>query len=412
MVAALTPVEEALATILARATEPPAVERVPILQAQGRVLAEDQYSAVNVPPCDNSAMDGYALRYGDIAQSPASEFTLKVSQRIAAGATGELLAAGSAARIFTGAAIPPGADTVIMQEDVELSGDSIRGQLSDVRQGQHIRPEGQDIAAGSVIVKSGRRLRPQEVGVLASVGLTEVPVYRPLKVAIISTGDELVEPGAPLKPGQIYNSNRYTLSALLAAMGFQVLDGGIVADSLEVTTEQLRRLAEQADVVISSGGVSVGEEDHVKAAVEALGELALWKLNIKPGKPLAFGHIDSGRGDIPFIGLPGNPSSVFVTFNVVARPYLLKSQGVQGFMPTLVQVRSSFDWQRAGSRQEYIRARVTSDSGVPQVESYPNQSSGVLLSTCWANALVVLPPKVTVKCGDWVDVILLSELAT
>jgi molybdopterin molybdotransferase len=411
----LMPVADALSAILAAAQPLAAVETVPLLQALGRVLAADQRSTLDVPPCDNSAMDGYAVRVVDLADDNA---VLPVSQRIPAGTMGGPLAAGTAARIFTGAAIPPGADSVVMQEDVELlEGSAITGSVikagaikvcCEIRPGQHIRPQGQDIATGSVVVKQGKRLKPQDIGLLASIGVTAVPVFRRLKVAILSTGDELVEPGQPLAAGQIYNSNRYTLSALLTAMGCEVIDGGIVADDFERTCQQLQRLAGEADIILSSGGVSVGEEDHVKAAVESLGELTLWKLNIKPGKPLAFGTV-AGK---PFFGLPGNPSSVFVTFCVLARPYLLKAQGQSDVEPVISQCKADFDWSRAGSRQEYLRARVVAGEQGSCVSLYDNQSSGVLASASWANALVILPPGITVAKGDNVQIILLSELVS
>ncbi|WP_235015546.1 gephyrin-like molybdotransferase Glp [Oceanicoccus sp. KOV_DT_Chl] len=324
----LMPVEEALTKIIASAQPLAEFESVSLLLALGRVLAEDQRSTIDVPPCDNSAMDGYAFCFKDIAASGTARNSsnesreLVVSQRIAAGAIGKPLKAGTAARIFTGAAIPEGADTVVMQEDTNAFGEAIR-IIDTVKFGQHVRPKGQDIRAGGLVMAKGRRLQPQDIGLLASIGMTSVKVYRQLKVAVLSTGDELVEPGQTLAEGQIYNSNRYTLTALLTAMGCEVLDGGIVADDFERTCQQLKQLSSQADVIISSGGVSVGEEDHVKAAVESLGELALWKLNIKPGKPLAFGTVNG----TPFFGLPGNPSSVFVTFCLLAKPYLLAAMG-------------------------------------------------------------------------------------
>ena len=416
MRAPLMPVEEAQAAILAAAAALVSVERLPLLQTLGRVLAVDQFSTVNVPPCDNSAMDGYALRFSDLRADDAAidsgmaSMPLPVSQRIPAGHMGQALAAGTVARIFTGAAIPAMADTVVMQEDTEQVGEGIR--ITDkVTLGQHVRPKGQDIAAGSLVLARGRRLQAQDVGLLASIGVTEVEVFTRLKVAVISTGDELVEPGQPLAEGQIYNSNRYTLAALLLALGCEVIDGGIVADDFASTCQQLQSMAQQADLIISSGGVSVGEEDHVKAAVESLGELALWKLNIKPGKPLAFGNVMG----IPFFGLPGNPSSVFVTFALLARPFLLRCQGQQEVAPLITTAVADFDWTRRGSRQEYLRARVVNRQ--PQageervlVELFANQSSGVLASTSWANALLILPPETTVARGDQVQVILLSEL--
>ena len=398
----LMSVDQALAKILDTVVPIATVETVPLLQSLGRVIAVDKVAAINVPPCDNSAMDGYAIRLDDL--EPLNE--LVIAQRIPAGQMGKPLKVGTAARIFTGAAIPPGADSVVMQEDTETLGEVVRVDRSEVKLGQHIRPMGQDIAKGSVVVGYGKRIQPQEIGLLASIGVTEVEVFTPLKVAVLSTGDELVEPGQALASGQIYNSNRYTLTAFLIALGCEVIDGGIVEDDFQTTCDQLQSLSAQADVIISSGGVSVGEEDHVKAAVESLGQLGLWKLNIKPGKPLAFGAV----GSTPFFGLPGNPSSVFVTFCLLARPYLLRKQGQSDIAPVMTTATAQFDWRQRGSRQEYLRAFVFVDEGVASVRLYDNQSSGVLASTSWANALMVLPPNTTITRGAQVDVLLLSGL--
>jgi molybdopterin molybdotransferase len=392
----LMPVEQAIETILSTAKPVAETQSVPLLNALGRVLAADQVSTINVPPLDNSAMDGYALRCDDV-----SEQRLVVSQRIAAGDVGQPLVAGTAARIFTGAPIPVGADSVVMQENVTAHDDGIE-ILGAVKRGQNIRPLGQDIQQDSCVLKKGEQLRPQEIGLLASIGVEQVDVYRPLKVAVMSTGDELVEPGMPLAEGKIYNSNRYTLSALLMALGCEVVDGGIVKDDLSSTCEQLKTLADSVDVIISSGGVSVGEEDYVKAAVESMGRLSLWKLAIKPGKPLAFGDVLG----TPFFGLPGNPSSVFVTFCLCARPYLRAMQGSLDTLAVTTRATAAFDWLRAGTRQEYLRARVLGG----QVELFNNQSSGVLASASWANALVVIPVGATVTAGDDVEVLLMSEL--
>ena len=398
----LMSVDEALMAILARARPLPSLKKQPLLQALGCVLGEDQYSTVDVPPCDNSAMDGYALRFSDLAESGNK---LPISQRIAAGAPASVLQAGTAARIFTGASMPALADTVVMQEDTELDGEAV-AIVEDIKLGQHIRPRGQDIAAGSVVLTKGRSLQPQDIGLLASIGVTEVEVYNPLRVAIMSTGDELLEPGQPLGEGKIYNSNRYTLSALLMALGCEVIDGGIVSDDFSATCKQLESLAGQADLIVSSGGVSVGEEDHVKAAVETLGGLALWKLNIKPGKPLAFGEVKG----TPFFGLPGNPTSVFVTFCLLARPFILASMGRKSVQPLTMVAASGFSTRRVGTRQEYLRVKVSHRRGQPVAERYANQSSGVLLSTSWANALAIIPPGKVIAEGDLIEVILMSEL--
>lgn len=397
----LMPVSEALAAILAKAPSPPDVEAVPLMEARQRVLASAQFSSIDVPPCDNSAMDGYALCYADLEGGNK----LPVSQRIVAGTMGAPLAANTVARIFTGAPVPEGADTVVMQEDTELDGERLR-ILDTPKMGQHIRPQGQDIAKGGEVLCRGRRLQAHDIGLLASIGMLEVPVYRRLRVAVCSTGDELVEPGRPLAEGQIYNSNRFMLAALLQALGCEVVDGGIIPDNFEQTRQRLDQLSAEVDLLISSGGVSVGEEDHVKPAVESLGSLALWKLNIKPGKPLAFGFVN----ETPFFGLPGNPASVFVTFCLMARPFLLACQGQEESGPVTVTVEAAFDSPRVGSRQEYLRAKVLMTESGPQVHRYSNQSSGVLASTSWANCLAVIPPGVTVSKGQPVEVILFSEL--
>jgi len=395
------PVEEALSRILATADTAVAVESCPLINALGRVLAEDLVSPLAVPGADNSAMDGYAVRASETGGEP-----LPVSQRIPAGHPPEPLAPGSAARIFTGASVPPGADAVVMQEACVVDGDAITVDVP-VKPGQHIRRRGQDIDAGDTILHAGRRLRPQDLGLASSVGLSSVDVYRPLRVAILSTGDELVEPGTgAIAPGQLYNSNRYTLAGLLRGLGLEVVDGGIIPDDPAATREALAGAAETADVVITSGGVSVGEEDHVKGAVEDLGALDLWKLAIKPGKPLAFGRV----GDTPFLGLPGNPSSVFVTFCLVARPFLLKLQGHEETAPLALHARAAFTVNRPGTRQEYLRATVETTSDGVTVSAFSNQSSGVLSSVSRSNALAVIPPGVTVAEGDLVEVLLLDLL--
>lgn len=397
----LLAVAEALERVLAHAAPAPPVVELPLIDALGAVLAEDVVSAVDVPGEDNSAMDGYALRVAD-ADRP-----LPVSQRIAAGAVGAPLQAGTCARIFTGAAIPPGADAVVMQENCSLEGELVRVTAAPAP-GENIRPRGQDIAANTTVLPRGRVLRPQDMGLLASVGRAVVPVYRPLRVAVLSTGDELVEPGAgSLGRGQLYNSNRYTLAGLLRSLGMTFVDAGIVPDDPEATARALASAAATADCVISSGGVSVGEEDHVKAQVQRLGSLDLWRLAIKPGKPLAFGRI----GATPFIGLPGNPTSVFVTFCLVARPFLRKLQGISEPDTPPVQARAAFAVHRPGTRQEYLRVTlVAAEQGV-EARRFGNQSSGVLSSVSHSNALAVIPPGTTVAEGDSVQVLLLDLLA-
>ncbi|MDY0005284.1 MAG: molybdopterin molybdotransferase MoeA [Spongiibacteraceae bacterium] len=397
----LTPVDEALAALLADCGLVVGTERLALGDALGRVLAEDQLAPVDVPPTDNSAMDGYALRAVDAAAGAS----LPVSQRIAAGHAPRPLKPGTAAQIFTGAEMPEGADTVVMQEDCQREGAQVRLTAAAER-GQHVRPRGQDMVRGQQVIAAGTRLDGAALGLLAAVGIAEIPVYRRLRVAVLSTGDELVEPGRPLGPGQIYNSNRIMLLALLRQLGFEAVDGGIVPDTLPATLAALDAVAGRADCIISSGGVSAGEEDHVKTALQQGGQLQLWKLAIKPGKPLAYGRY---RGK-PFFGLPGNPASSFVTLLIVARPCLLQMQGRRTGRPRRWRLPAAFCWTEAGSRQEYLRVRVEELDGRQVVSRYPNQSSGVLASAVWADALAIIPPGTTLAPGDAVEVVLLSEL--
>lgn len=394
----LTPINEALSQLLAAARPVTEFERLPLADALGRVLAEDIRSPVAVPPADNSAMDGYAYAFADLALSP-----LPVSQRIPAGTAPAPLTPGTAARVFTGAEIPEGADTVAMQEDCVLAADGRVTLPVGARAGQNVRPRGQDIAPGAVVAAAGTRLVPAHLGLLASVGVAELPVYRRLRVALLTTGDELAEPGATLGPGQIYNSNRTLLSALLAQAGCEVRDAGVVADTAPATRSALAEAARHADLVLSTGGVSVGEEDHVKGAVQALGALALWAIAIKPGKPLAFGRV----GDTPFVGLPGNPVSGFVTFAVLVRPYLRACQGMKDTTPTPWRLPAGFSTKKPGERSEYLRVRVGRDG---RLEAHPHQGSGVLSSAAWAEGLGVVPPGATVAENQLLDFYPLASL--
>ncbi|WP_434706340.1 molybdopterin molybdotransferase MoeA [Pseudomonas sp. Z1-12] len=391
-------VEVALERLLEMAASTPIVqrERLPLAEASGRVLAEDLVSTLDLPPWPNSAMDGYALRLADWNGEP-----LVVSQRIFAGQAPEPLAAGTCARIFTGAPVPAGADCVEMQENAVVESDQRVRFTEPMVNGQNIRPQGQEATVGEQVLSAGTRLGPIELGLAASLGCASLDVVRKVRVAVLSTGDELVEPGQALGPGQIYNSNRVLLCGWLQRLGCEVLDAGILPDDLPATRERLAQLSD-VDLILSTGGVSVGEADFLGIALREDGELALWKLAIKPGKPLTFGHY---RG-VPVIGLPGNPASTLVTFAQLARPYLLRRQGVQSVTPLKFKVPAGFAWLKAGSRREYLRGRMENGRAV----IYRNQNSGVLRSAAWAEGLVEVLEGQTLVEGDEVGFIPLSEV--
>ncbi|WP_188380175.1 molybdopterin molybdotransferase MoeA [Oxalicibacterium faecigallinarum] len=402
-------VAEALEILLTAARPIIGTETLATMDANGRILACAQTSQINVPPADNTQMDGYAVRAADCASGSA---TLRVSQRIPAGHVGQPLEAQTVARIFTGAMIPSGADAVVMQEvcEAEKRDDGDYVTVRHVPQvGEWIRRAGEDIRSGSEILKAGQRLRAQELGLAASVGLATLEVVRKLRVAVFFTGDELTMPGEQLKPGAIYNSNRFALRGLLQGLGCEVTDFGIVPDTLTATRDTLRRASEEHDLIITSGGVSVGEEDHVKPAVEAEGRLNMWQIALKPGKPLAFGEVNhTGSQDTAFfLGLPGNPVSSFVTFLLFVRPFILRLQGVQDVGVSSYQMRADFDWPKADRRNEFLRAKINAAGGL---DLFPNQSSGVLTSTVWGDGLIDNPPGKTIARGDTVRFISFRDL--
>ncbi len=402
---ALRPLDNALAELLAHARVMGEPECISTFDADGRVLAQDLVSELQVPPQDNSSMDGYAVRTADLAHAGGQ---LRVTQRISAGGVGVELHPGCAARIFTGAPVPPGADAVVMQEDCEVQTDPADLRVLVVpRMGQWIRRAGEDVTLGAKVLERGQRLSPAELGLAASIGTDTLLVARKPRVALFSTGDELVMPGsvaaADMLPGAIYNSNRFFLRALLVRLGCVVTDLGIVPDQRAATVDALRAASLAHDLVLTSGGVSVGEEDHIKPAVMELGQLDLWQIAIKPGKPFAYGRV----GDAHFIGLPGNPVSSFVTFLLLVRPFLLALLGARDATPPASLMRADFAWPRADHRREFLRVRRNTQGGL---DLFQNQSSGVLTSAAWGDGLVDNPPEKTISPGDSVRFIAFSDL--
>ncbi len=404
---ALQPFDDALAALIANAAPVAETETLETLDCDARVLAADVRSSLNVPPHDNTQMDGYAVRRADlVAASEQAPVRLPVAQRIPAGHVGRPLAAGEAARIFTGGLIPDGADAIVMQEHASVEGERVVFTRCP-EPGQWIRRVGEDIRAGGVILPAGTRLSPQATGLAASVGLAKLDVRRRVRVACFFTGDELAMPGEPLRAGAIYNSNRFVLVSLLRRLGCIVQDLGNIPDSLQATREALRRAAGANDLIVTSGGVSVGEEDHVKPAVEAEGELRMWQIAMKPGKPLAYGRVRRGQGSgsaqgagadfAHFIGLPGNPVSSFVTFVLMVRPFVLRLQGAVDVAPRALPMRADFDWPRPDRRREFLRVRISERGGL---ERFANQSSAVLTSTVWGDGLVDNPPQQPIASGD------------
>lgn len=392
----LMPVDDAIAHLLDQVPPPPTAQMIPLEQAMGRVLAADIHSPLNLPAWDNSAMDGYALRAADL---PGDGGYLPVGGRIAAGDQGTTpLPAGQAVQIFTGAPLPPGADTVVAQERCKVEGQRV--WFPPVTLGDHVRKEGEELRRGDLLFSAGKRLRAQEIGLLAGAGVARVEVYRPLRVCLLSSGNELREPGESLAPGQIYNSNRYCLAALLKGWGVEVHDYGVMVDELAASRHALSLASSECDLLLSSGGVSVGEEDHLKQAIKELGSVDFWRLAIQPGKPLAFGEV----GGKPWIGMPGNPSAALITALVVVRPFLLRAQGMTDVLPTPVAVPAGFDWLQPNKRRQYLRARLTAEAGGElQVELHPQQSSAMLTAACWADGLAVIEREQRVHKHDQVQ---------
>jgi molybdopterin molybdotransferase len=405
----LMPLAEALQHILAAVKPVKSVVDLPLSEGLGRVLAQSVQAIIDVPAYDNSAMDGYAVNTRDLKVPGAR---LSLSQTIAAGHPGHLLEPGTVARIFTGAPVPEGADAVVMQENATTEYNAENGIAVSItinelpRAGENIRLKGHDIATGAVVLHAGHRLQPQDMGLLASLGISTVSVHRPLTVAIVNTGDEVVAPGTPLRAGQLYDSNSYTLAGLLGKLGLDVVRLGIVEDNLASTEAALQSAAAQADCIISTGGVSVGDEDHVKKAVENTGGLSLWKLAIKPGKPFSFGRV----GTTPFFGLPGNPVAVFVTFVMLVRPFLLSMQGATDIRAPSFWVKAGFAVREGGSRQEFLRVRLVNKDNEQMLEAFADQGSSILTSLSWADGLAVIPVHTTVQAGELVEYLPFSGL--
>ena len=398
--------DDALSFLIDAAIITNKTEAVSLDNSLGRVLAKDIHSTINVPGFDNSAMDGYTIAL-DHNQTTQANQSFEVVDRIAAGSTGNDLKIGNAARIFTGAPIPNGANTVVMQEECTLSED--KSQITVKRAinlNENIRPTGNDILKDNVILSSGRQIKPQDISLAASVGVGELVVFKKIKVGVFFTGDELVEPGNPLTPGKIYNSNRYALVALLKQVGCDVINLGNIEDKLDATCEALEALESQCDLIMTTGGVSVGEEDHVKPAVEKLGELNLWKIRMKPGKPLAYGKVKQ----TPFIGLPGNPVSSFVTFCIFSLPFIKKMQGNSNYESKILKVKTNFDCKRAKPRREYARVRIDHSTETPLANLFPKQGSDVMSSVVWADGIIEIPENTTFETGTILNYYSMSEL--
>ena len=403
----LISITQALTQLTESASVVSQTQLVVLDDALDRVLAKDVRATINVPGFDNSAMDGYVINLQEQQLGRESALVFEITQRIPAGSVGDALAPGCAARIFTGAPIPQGGNTVVMQEDCELIENSSKIKICrPLAYLENIRPAGNDIKSGDVVLKAGSKLQAQSIALAASLGVNVLEVFAKIKVGVFFTGDELIEPGEVLKPGQIFNSNRYALAAMLKRLDCNIVNLGIVDDTLDATCEALEELSAQCDLIITSGGVSVGEEDHVKPAVERLGVLDLWRVKMKPGKPLAFGHV----GKSAFIGLPGNPVSAMVTFLLFARPFIKKSQGLSQYLNTTIKVQANFDWHRSKARREFVRVRLDCSSAPIKANPYQKQGSDVLSSMVWADGLVEIPENTTFKQGEMLDYYSLSKM--
>lgn len=400
----LIPIKDAIQLLLKKAAPLQKIENISLFEAYGRILAEDLISTVKVPPSDNSAMDGYAVQSSDFKND--TEKTLPISQHIFAGETGSPLQVGTVARIFTGAPIPDNADAVIMQELCQADEEQMTSSVT-VQAGTNIRRAGEDIAIGDTILFCGQKLRPQDIGLAASVGISQIPVYSKLRVGVFFTGDELCEPGDTLQDGQIYNSNRYTIRGLLEGLGCEVHDLGNIRDTLEDTRNAMLKAASESDLVMTSGGVSVGDADYIRIALEEIGKLDMWRISVKPGKPLAFGNIN----DTPFLGLPGNPVSVFATFCIFARPFILHKQGNSNTSANSFMVLANFEWPKKGFRTEYVRVRLEKDTSEKNsLKLFPHQGSSVLTSTSWADGLAIIEAGSYVSIGDLIEFLPFGEI--
>ena len=402
---ALLSVDAALALIEARIAPVVTHEVVKLSAAAGRILARDVVAGMDLPPHANSAVDGFALAHADLA--PDRETILPIAGRAAAGhPLGRPVARGAAIRIFTGAAMPEGADTVMMQEDCIIEEGRVRLQPG-IKKGANRRHAGEDVAAGSVALPAGQRLKPADLGLAAALGNDSLPVFRPLRAALLSTGDEVCEPGRPLPPGMIYDANRVMLAALLRAQGCIVSDLGICPDRANALADTLAGAAAEHDLIVTSGGVSTGEEDHVRAAIEKLGRLDFWRLAIKPGRPVALGQLKG----TPLIGLPGNPVAAALTFAILARPLILRLSGATIAPPLSVSVRAGFAYRKKAGRREYLRARLAREGAAVVAQKYPKDGAGILSSIVQSDGFVVLDESLSeLAIGELIDFLPFSEV--